>query len=285
MTATPADSEALARAAGLLACPECRAPLGVDPDWIRCESCDARFPIEDGVPRLALHGTSETWGEPQAARQSGAYQSEFRQLEPAAAYNRQFQRRILKLGVTPRETALIRRYLRRAGPSSVLLELPCGGGRLTPALADFTDFIVAADIAPGQIEYGRRHSKIAVPRVWITASAFHIPLRDSSVDGAVCVRLLHHLPTESERERLFAELMRVSRRFVILTYFDRHSLKYLTWRLRHPFSRKPRKPASTRGEVAALARRFGARLVKATPLSVIGSGHRYAFLVKDSGAG
>ena len=41
---------------------------------------------------------------------------------------------------------------------------------------------------------------------------------------------------------------------MIVTYFDRHSLKHLTWRLRHPFSRKARKPALSKAEVAALAR-------------------------------
>ncbi len=45
----------------------------------------------------------------------------------------------------------------------------------------------------------------------------------------------------------------MSSRFVIVTYFDRYSLKHLTWRLRHPFSRKARKPALTDSEVAALA--------------------------------
>jgi hypothetical protein len=98
------------------------------------------------------------------------------------------------------------------------------------------------------------------------------------------VRLSHHLPTQVERERLFAELLRVSRRFAIVTYFDRHSLKHLTWRLRHPFSRKPRKPALTSSEVAALARASGARLVGTAPLSRIGSGHRYALLVKSAGS-
>ena len=186
----------------LLACPECRDPLSVGPDWVRCEGCDARYPIEDGVALLALRGGSETWGAPQASLQGTSYQNEFQDLGRAAAYNLQFRRKPLKIGVTPRETLLIRRFIRRVGRSRAVLEIPCGGGRLTHAFADATDLVIEADIAIGQVRYGQQAAKLDVPQVWMTASAFHVPLRAGSVDGAVCVRLSHHLPTPLERERL-----------------------------------------------------------------------------------
>jgi hypothetical protein len=78
--------------------------------------------------------------------------------------------------------------------------------------------------------------------------------------------------------------MRVSRRFVIVTFFDRFSLKNLTRRLRHPFNRKPPKLTMTTEQVAELARAGGSRLVAAPPLNRIASGHRFALIVKD-GAG
>lgn len=268
----------------LLACPVCRDPLSVGPDWIRCEGCDARYPVEDGIALLALRGGSETWGVAPTGEQGTDYQDEFQDIARAADYNLQFRRRPLKLGVTPRESALIRRCIRKVGRSRAILEIPCGGGRLTPAFADSTELVIEADVAIGQVRYGRKASQAQAQRVWMTASAFHIPLRDASVDGVVCVRLSHHLPTAAERERLFAEVLRVSRRFAIVTYFDRHSLKHLTWRLRHPFSRKARKPALSRSEVAALAAAHGARLVSSEPLSRFGSGHRYALLVRDAGS-
>ena len=275
------DGNSLAGIEKLLACPECRDPLSVGPDWIRCEGCDARYPIQDGVALLAVRGGSETWGVAQDDEQGTDYQDEFQDIAKAADYNLQFRRRPLKLGVTPRESLLIRRCMRQVGRSHAILEIPCGGGRLTPAFADATDLVIEADVAIGQVLYGRKASQAQVPRVWMTASAFHIPLRDRSVDGVVCVRLSHHLPTAAERERLFAEVLRVSSRFAIVTYFDRHSLKHLTWRLRHPFSRKERKPALSKSEVAALAKANGARLVSSEPLSRFGSGHRYALLVRD----
>src|SRR5688572_24549104 len=271
--------------AALIACPLCRAPLGIGPDWIRCESCEARYPIEDGVPRLAITGASESWGVSQAAEQSTDYQSEFEDVASAADYNEQFRRKPLKLGVTGRERRLIRRFLKPLGHSKAILEIPCGGGRLTPGFADLADVVIEADVAIGQVAYGRAHARLPAPCVWMTASAFHIPLRDRSVDGAVCVRLSHHLPTSAERERLFGEFLRISRRFVLVTFFDRHSLKNLTYRLRHPLRGGPPKLTMTRGEVEALARADGAKLARVAPLSRIGSGHRYALVLKSGAQG
>ena len=167
------------------------------------------------------------------------------------------------------------------GRSKLILELPCGGGRITPAIAGATEFLIEADIAIGQLRFARANSDVATPRAWLAASAFHVPLRDRSVDGAVCVRLAHHLATEPEQDRLIGELMRVSRRFVILTFYDPRSLKNVTRRLRHPIRPKPEKPAMTVERIAALAQAGGGRLVEATPLSRLVSGHRFALIAKE----
>jgi hypothetical protein len=113
------------------------------------------------------------------------------------------------------------------------------------------------------------------------ASGFHTPLKDASVDGAVCVRLTHHLPNGSEREQLVRELLRVSRRFLIVSFFDYHSPKNTLRRLSRPLNRKPPKSTMKVGELQRLARDCGARLVESPALFLIGSGHRYALIVKD----
>lgn len=267
--------------AGLLACPACHRLLEDLGDSLQCRDCSLRFAVHDGIPLLAIRGTSETWGEPQPGEQSAAYQAEYERLERAATYNLEYRRQALKRSSTRREFRLLDRHLRTVGHCRTLLDLPCGGGRLTPAFAHYAQLVIEADIAIGQILFGRKESGTKTPRVWMTASAFHIPLQDGAVDGTICVRLSHHLPTPSERQRLLEELLRVSRRFVIFTYFDHHSLKNRLRRLRRPFNRKDPKLTMTTAEVAGIARRGGARLVSAPPISRIGSGHRYALIVKD----
>lgn len=278
---TLADSPGPGSIAGLLACPICHASLHVRAETIDCSGCGRSFAIEDGVPLLAIHGTSETWGAPQTLEQSAAYQAEYQRVERAATYNLEYRRQALKRSSTRRENQLLARHMNQVGRGGIILDLPCGGGRLTPAFAAHADLVIEADIAIGQVLFGRSESTVATPRVWMTASGFHIPLRTNAVDGAICVRLSHHLPTSGERERLLHELLRVSRRFVIMTYFDHHSLKNVLRRLRRPFNRKSPKLTMTTAHVADLARRAGARLVAAPPLSRIGSGHRYALILKE----
>jgi SAM-dependent methyltransferase len=281
MALEPRSRDGIGAIQDLLACPACGGALAMVGESLHCAGCNARYGMVDGIALLGLHGSSNTWGGAPERQTSEAYQAEYQTIERAAAYNHGYQRKAHKRFGTRHEWRLIGRHLAKVGRSRVILELPCGGGRITPALADAADFIIEADIAIGQIRYGRATSTVATPRAWMTASAFHIPLRDGAVDGSVCIRLAHHLPTPAERERLFHELMRVSKRFVIVTYFDHYSLKNLTRRMRHPFNRKPPKLTMTTDRVAQLAREGGGRLVAAPPLNRIASGHRFALIVKD----
>lgn len=282
-TAKAGDDAGIAAIADLLICPGCAASLTVGSTSIDCDKCGASHPLRDGIALLAIRGSSETWGEPQANEQSTSYQGEYQSVDRAAAYNLSYRQRLLKRQSTQREFQLIKQHVERVGRSRIILDLPCGGSRLTPAFADAAELVIEADIAHGQLLFGRAESSVATPRIWMTASAFHIPMRDNSVDGTICVRLSHHLPTAAERERLLTELLRVSRRFVIMTFFDHHSLKNLLRRLRRPFNRQPPKMTMTTARVAEFAREHGARLIAAPPLSRIGSGHRYALLAKDQG--
>jgi len=271
--------------AELLVCPACRSSLQAAAQGLRCAGCNAAYAVQEGVPLLAIRGTSETWGVDQPTEQSTAYQAEYQQVENAATYNLAYRDKLLKRSSTRREFDLIGRHVASVGRSHTILDLPCGGGRLTPAFAGSAELVIEADIALGQVLYGRAESSVATPRVWMTASAFHIPLRDQAVDGTISVRLSHHLPTQAERERHLTELLRVSRRFVIMTFFDHWSLKNWLRRMRRPFDRQPPKMTMTTAQVAAIARQHGARLVAAPPLSRIGSGHRYALIVRDTAPG
>ena len=187
-----------------------------------------------------------------------------------------YEVRALKRLSTQRERHLIAKLLRAQGRVGTLLELPCGGGRLSPSFAPWTELLVQADTGWGQLLHANRRPTLPVPRVLLAASGFHVPFRDGSLDGVACVRLSHHLPTVEERHRLLRELLRVAHRYVLMTFFDHHSLKN---RLRQR-TRKPPKMTMTVDEVSSIAREHGAELVAAPMLSWVGSGHRYALMVK-----
>ena len=265
----------------LLCCPACAAGLSFQIEEVRCTGCDSVYAIKDGVPLLAREGTVENW-EPgsEIDEDSTEYQQAYQEVDEAEYYNRAYQDQLLKRWSTNREFRLLDRLLSSQGHSSLLLDIPSGGGRLSPRMAPYTDHLIEADIAVGQVLYGKRHSQLETPQIWMTASAFHIPFRDNSVDGSVCCRLNHHLPTAAERERLIEELLRVSRRFVIMTFFDYYSLKNWLRRARRPFNKKPPKMTMTVRRVRELAEANGARLVEYPMLAPTSSGHRYALMVK-----
>lgn len=268
--------------ADLLCCPVSGSPLRWADGHLVAESGGATYPMVEGVPLLAVEGSVAGWSPGvKLAEDSTEYQQAYREVEEAESYNREYRQKLFKRWSTAGEYRLLDRLLGSQGHSEVLLDLPSGGGRLSPRIAAHADLLLEADIGLGQVLYGRRQPPLATPQIWMTASAFHIPLRDASVDGAVCCRLCHHLPSAEERERLIGELLRVSRRFVIMTFFDYHSLKNRLRRLRAPFNRKPPKLTMTVERVRQLAEVNGARLEACPMLSPTSSGHRYALLVKD----
>lgn len=266
-----------------LRCPSGQGRLVFDGDSLFCPESNERYPIHEGIPLMAREGTVDGWAPGASVDEDSTdYQKAYQELEEAEFYNTEYEAHFEKRLSTAREYRLLDRLLASQGRSEIILDLPSGGGRLSPKIAEHTDLLLEADIALGQVLYGQRKPALAAPQLWMTASAFHIPLADNSVDGTVCPRLNHHLPTPEERERLIEELLRVSRRFVIMTFFDHYSLKNWLRRIRAPFNKKPPKMTMTVDRVRELAEAGGARLEAYPMLSPVSSGHRYALMVKTS---
>lgn len=262
-------------------CPRCSGGIELAGDRLHCSDCGVDYPVRDDMPLLAVHGTAETWARETPAETSAAYQRAYEDFDAAVGYNEAYRTRPTKRWSTRREFQILDQLLASQPRSSLLLDIPSGGGRLSPALARHADVLIEADIAAGQLLYARSAHPDRSDRLWITASAFHIPLQDGAVDGVVSCRLCHHLPTDAERARLIGELLRVSRRFVIVTFFDFHSVKNLIRRALAPINHKPPKMTMTRAQLAMLARESGAELVAYPALSRLFSGHRFGLLVKS----
>ncbi|WP_256299793.1 class I SAM-dependent methyltransferase [Haloarchaeobius salinus] len=93
---------------------------------------------------------------------------------------------------------------------TVGLDLGCGNGRHAELLADRCERVVGADISAGLLATARdraRERSFAVELV--QADAARLPLATDSVDLAVYVATLHHLPTREARRRSLDELARV----------------------------------------------------------------------------
>lgn len=91
-----------------------------------------------------------------------------------------------------------------------VLEVPCGGGRNTGALASRLPFLLAADCSREAL--GVAQSTIDRERIGncglVEADIFELPFPDSSIHGVFCADLLGHLPQPQEA---LGELVRVTR--------------------------------------------------------------------------
>ncbi len=269
--------------ADVLVCPVCASPFTTP--WTTALVCRAnghRFPVTDGVMELAVESGSADWSVTEPAQTSEAYAKQYQELETAKRYNAMYSRRASKRATTRKEARLIGRHMQSQPACRTILDLPCGGGRLSPAIAEAAPnaLILEADIGLGQVRYARDHRVAGERQAFMTASGFHIPIRDQGVDATVCCRLFHHLPAVEEQERLLGELLRVSRRFVILTFFDFYSVKNTLRRIRAPFNRKSPKITMKPEWLREIAGRYGAEVLAMPHLFYLFSGHRYALLRK-----
>ncbi len=130
-----------------------------------------------------------------------------------------------------------------------VVDVGCGNGRHARALAAAGHRVVAVDFARNLLIIGRRGSRGRTWGhwiLWVQADAAVLPLRGGSMDAALCVAVLHHLPTVEERVHALRELGRVltsrGRLFVSVWALDQPRFRRAVEARRHL-------PADLRGDV------------------------------------
>ena len=159
-----------------------------------------------------------------------------------------------------RDPRLVARLLREHGVQlddgsspGGLLDVPCGTGRLSSVLAETGAPVTSVDVALPML------TALPASARRVRASAGELPFADRSFDVVVCCRLLHHLQTPEDLQRVIGELVRVSSQLVIASFWDAGSLP--AWRVRMGLkaSEGPRgRRARARAEIARLFSQAGA---------------------------
>ncbi len=147
---------------------------------------------------------------------------------------------------------------RFAGPPGVepLLDAPCGSGRLRPALARHGSW-VGLDVSLSMLREARSGG---APAALLCGDLERLPFRDGAFRAVVCCRLLHHLREPASLERVLRELVRVTDRLLIASFWDRATLG--EWRRRAFSVRRERaRLARSRSEIAAALLAAGAEVV------------------------
>ena len=159
-------------------------------------------------------------------------------------------------GTDHRERAALHALLRMATPApGPWLDAPAGAGRLSaelpgPVVQLDRDFAMLTAAGPGR------------PRV--CASVHALPFADDAFAGILCHRLLQHIPSAAERQRILRELARCCRGPIVVSFFDACSLQHLRRLLR----RCTGKPRSGRSAVSRRAFLRECRAAGLRPLAV-----------------
>jgi ubiquinone/menaquinone biosynthesis C-methylase UbiE len=139
-----------------------------------------------------------------------------------------------------RDLAAIGRALdeaaRRGAPVRTALDLPCGTGRLAPLLSERAIAASGADVSLEMLRVASRKVGSALPVFQCDARA--IPVADASLDAVFAIRFVFHLDREA-RHGVFAEMRRVSRRWVVVDLRHRYNLRWIGWRIRHALGLLP----------------------------------------------
>lgn len=154
------------------------------------------------------------------------------------------------------EMALVKKAFRHV-PQGRVLDVPSGGGRVSLWLAKHGYTVTAADLSESMLEIVREN--VAAEQLSIEVhhqDVEHLKYESKSFDAVISFRLFHHFPNPEIRARTVAELCRVARRYVLVSYFSPWAVTSVKRRLQKQFF--GRKMAKFATPLAELVRYFEA---------------------------
>ncbi len=108
--------------------------------------------------------------------------------------------------------------LAQISPTDRVLDVACGTGTVSFALAPQAREVVGIDISPGMLAKARaiRHHRGIRNVHFVLGQAEHLPFRDEQFDAAVCRLAIHHFPRPELEIREMARVLKPGGRLVIL---------------------------------------------------------------------
>jgi ubiquinone/menaquinone biosynthesis C-methylase UbiE len=139
--------------------------------------------------------------------------------------------------IATREIAIIRSMLNSLcldkNKESLVLDLPCGTGKLGQMLSEFPVRILAGDISKEMMALASAEYSNNQLLKFSVFDAQRMPLKDKSIDTIICLRLFQRLSRDI-RINILREFQRVARHYIIISYsydsiyqnFRRHIRNY-----------------------------------------------------------
>jgi SAM-dependent methyltransferase len=201
----------------------------------------------------------------------------------AASYATKFEKHWTERINNRREQRLVRELLAQIPKddlAGLTLDMPCGYGRLYPLVHEVAPQVVEGDWSFHLLRTARQHLDEAGhrPRGFVRGTALAMPFANQAFNLVLSVRLSHHISARDERLQHVREILRISGKWVIFTYFDTASLKNRIHSLKRRIVRKRAKWTLSAEDIGRVAAESGYEIVASAPLSRLFSGHQYVAL-------
>lgn len=152
-----------------------------------------------------------------------SYRSRLQDADRAWRYATRFERGSRRR-IDQREQRAVQNIFAQLNGCRRVLDVPSGAGRFLPTLAQENRQVIEMDVAREILEFARqRAKKLGLKAEFMPGDASRVPLSPDSVDVIFCNRLLHHITSAAERAVFLHEFHRVSRRHVVVSFFDYQS--------------------------------------------------------------
>lgn len=153
-------------------------------------------------------------------RDIASYRTRLRNETHAAKYAARFERGA-RARIDRREQRAVKKIFAGLPDCRTVLDVPCGAGRFARTLGEGGRRVVSVDSAREILAHAQKRAiRSGCRATFVHSDAAKLPLPANAVDAVFCNRLLHHILKPEERAIILRELQRVSRRYVVVSFFD-----------------------------------------------------------------
>lgn len=195
----------------LLACPSCGGELSSTPQQVapdgdiltgelQCGSCQAAYPIEEGIPRFA--------GKQNYAASFGYQWNRFKaeQIDSINQTNLSEKRFYAETGWTKAELA-----------GKWILDAGCGSGRFLDVASQAGCEVVGLDLS-NAVDAAKKNLDGRKNVHLVQASIYQLPFRDGAFDGCYCIGVIQHTPDPQGALRSLPRVLREDGRLAVTIY-------------------------------------------------------------------
>lgn len=164
-----------------------------------------------------------------------------------------------------REKECLEKMLAVIPKGDKILELPCGTGRLTEFLLELGYEVTAADISDEMMRHAKSKTETFGSKVsFEKADIENLKYEDNAFSAIAVIRLLHHIPS-TLHSKVLAELHRVTKKWLVITYSNKHTFQNLRRNIKAIYTKEPRYSISKEQFLTEVTQ-AGFKVVKYLPL-------------------